>query len=415
MGSNPTESEKEELLRTFQKLDRNGDGFISRDEFLSFTGKLDPSGESCFDEMFDELDVNGDGVLQYEEIVDFIFKVEAIEQQKIEGGGDTEILTGIINTAKATSSKLRLETGQIATVARSQGHSGGHTAKDQIQKVQATKLELEKCLEDINAALQCMSGERLDESSKVSSSNASRAGDVEKIEKMRRMQALFAPTSLYSFAIDGNVARCQKVLDRFPEAVNEGLGDGATAALIAAKNGHKDVLELLIARRADLDGSDYEGSTATLAAAENGHHEVLQTVINAKASLSQANNQGVSPLFKAAQNNHLDTVKLLLEHRADPNDADKNGRTPAWAACSDGYVEVVRLLIEARANLDMVDRMDGETPACAAASTGNAQILGLLIAARADIHKAMDNGDTPISIAKQDGHDEALQVLVAVQ
>eukprot|EP00746_Dinoflagellata_sp_MGD_P024557 gnl/MRDRNA2_/MRDRNA2_157651_c0_seq1.p1 gnl/MRDRNA2_/MRDRNA2_157651_c0~~gnl/MRDRNA2_/MRDRNA2_157651_c0_seq1.p1 ORF type:complete len:414 (+),score=96.69 gnl/MRDRNA2_/MRDRNA2_157651_c0_seq1:106-1347(+) len=409
------DSEKEQLLKTFQKLDRNGDGMITRDEFIAFTQKLDPSGESCFDEMFDELDVNKDGILQYEEIVDFIFQVEAIEHQKAETGGNADILTAIVNMAKATSSKLRIEVGQIVNITKSQGNKKSSHSKDQMQKMQATKLELEKCLQDINSALQCTSGECIESSQKVNNCHANGVVDVEKIEKMKRMQALFAPTSLCSFATDGSVARCKQVLDRFPEAVSEGLGDGATAALIAAKNAHKDVLELLIERRADVDRADCEGATATLAAAENGHLKVLQLLVGAAADLNKPNNQGVTPLFKAAQNSHLDVIKLLIGQRSDPNKADKNGRTPVWAACSDGYIEVVTLLIGARADLDTVDKMDGETPACAAATIGNAQILQHLIDARADVHKATYNGETPLSLAKQDEHSEAIQVLESVK
>lgn len=66
-----SEEEKEELLKTFQALDLNGDGQLSREELIKgFTEVLKVENpEKEVDEIMHQIDKNNNGTLDYSEFV----------------------------------------------------------------------------------------------------------------------------------------------------------------------------------------------------------------------------------------------------------------------------------------------------------------------------------------------------------
>ena len=68
-----TESKKamqSEILETFKFIDKNGDGYITREEFLlAMTGKetADDAGKQIFAEIMEDFDTDNDGRLNYRE------------------------------------------------------------------------------------------------------------------------------------------------------------------------------------------------------------------------------------------------------------------------------------------------------------------------------------------------------------
>ena len=113
---------------------------------------------------------------------------------------------------------------------------------------------------------------------------------------------------------------------------------------VAASKGHKDVAELLLANKAEVNAKDNDGATPLHWAAHNGHKDVAELLLANKAEVNAKDNDGETPLHWAAAKGHKDVVELLLANGADANVKAKNGATPRSYATEKGYKEVVELL-----------------------------------------------------------------------
>ncbi|HCB64282.1 MAG TPA: hypothetical protein DEP20_02795, partial [Fusobacteria bacterium] len=75
-----------------------------------------------------------------------------------------------------------------------------------------------------------------------------------------------------------------------------------TVLMAAAKNGHKEVCELLIDKGADVNAVDKWGGTALMYAAENGHKEVCQLLIEKGAEVNAVRKDRRTAIMYAAEN-----------------------------------------------------------------------------------------------------------------
>ena len=91
-----------------------------------------------------------------------------------------------------------------------------------------------------------------------------------------------------------------------------------TALILAAENGHKECVDLLIGNGANLNLSNKFGKTALVMAAENGHYDIVFSLCqNEETDLNQTSKRGVSALMLAAVKGHGLIVKCLTDHQAD--------------------------------------------------------------------------------------------------
>ena len=99
--------------------------------------------------------------------------------------------------------------------------------------------------------------------------------------------------------------------------------NGATPLVLSCRNGHREVVEYLVARC----GADVEQPGSVTFDGE--------TI------------EGAPPLWCAAAAGHSQIVKLLVqEGSANVNSTTKTNSTPLRAACFDGHFEIVQYLVE---------------------------------------------------------------------
>lgn len=122
--------------------------------------------------------------------------------------------------------------------------------------------------------------------------------------------------------------------------------------------------------------------------------------------------RGLTPLHLAARGGRAATAALLLDHGANVNAADSNGDTPLHIAVRSNDREMARFLLTRTpgANVDLANR-NGDTPLHLAAWAGDVDMVKLLLAHRADPSAKDYHKQTPLDLARQQGHSAVAKLL----
>lgn len=94
---------------------------------------------------------------------------------------------------------------------------------------------------------------------------------------------------------------------------------GVTALIWAARNGKKDMIELLLKYGADIETHSSSGETALLAGSKAGHEGVVRFLIDCGADISAKDSLGQNALYKAAAGGHVEAMRLLLHYSDFPD------------------------------------------------------------------------------------------------
>ena len=257
----------------------------------------------------------------------------------------------------------------------------------------------------------------------------------------------------------------QAVIDNDVEQVRLNISAGAnvnakdtmdyTPLFYAAKNGQKDIAELLIAGGADVNVKDRLGSTPLHYAAVQGHYEVCKLLVAKGADISAKNLMGATSLAMAKAQGHSEIVELLskresgefeselveppqlsklseatealfgaviagdanqvklyLSKGADVNAKDRQTWTPLHVAIWDGHKAVAEELIAKGADVNVKDKR-GYTPLHLAAIKGRSDAAGLLIDKGANVNVKNPAGQTPLHLAADNGYKDVIELLIA--
>lgn len=129
-----------------------------------------------------------------------------------------------------------------------------------------------------------------------------------------------------------------------------------TALHLASTEGHTDVVEVLLRRRADIHVTDMDGQTALHVAAREGHADVAQLLLAYQARIDARTHARRTPLHLAVREGQIDVIKLLLNSRADINVVDEHGLTPLHFAARFGYINTTKLLLRHNADIEVRDK-----------------------------------------------------------
>ena len=197
--------------------------------------------------------------------------------------------------------------------------------------------------------------------------------------------------------------------------VNAKDDDGDTSLFIATDEGHKEVIELLIANGADVNGrievqhSARRGGTCLHVAAVFSYKEIAELLIAEGVDVNAKDDEGDTALNLAAgEGGSLEIVKLLIAKGVNVNMKNGNGLNPLHYAVYGGHKEIAELLIAESADVNG----NNFAPSLGiAASEGYKEILELLLAKGADVNALGPNGETPLTLAAIKGHKEIAGLL----
>jgi len=180
---------------------------------------------------------------------------------------------------------------------------------------------------------------------------------------------LGARVDIYAAASLGMLERVTEILADDPEAVKAPDNWGYTALHKAAARGHKDIVELLLARGGDpnvrVRRKDGLGPTPLHLAASR-HEDIAKVLIEAGADVNTLSSSG-SALHAAVCAGNREAAELLVSKGADIDAKDSKGHSALFLAATTwrekGGREVAELLIKQGAKVDIfsalyLDRKD---------------------------------------------------------
>ncbi|MDR0645566.1 MAG: ankyrin repeat domain-containing protein [Elusimicrobiota bacterium] len=183
--------------------------------------------------------------------------------------------------------------------------------------------------------------------------------------------------------------------------------DGETALIKASRNGHIDMMNMLIIANADPNQQSRRGTTPLTAAIQNGSPMPVTFLMSngARAGASQDN------MLRYAFQKKFVGVDAMLKAGINPNFADANGNTPLIVSVSYGDLQSAQALIDYRADVNAANA-SGMTALLYAIQTKNTEMISLLIDRNADINKANKNGETPLFWAAYLGDTQLVDELL---
>jgi len=122
-------------------------------------------------------------------------------------------------------------------------------------------------------------------------------------------------------------------------------GNGWTALLMAAKEGHPGVVDLLLEKGADIEYQDGNGWTALLMAAGTGQQAVVESLLKRRANIWHQDKCGGTALRQAARTGQHAVVKLLLPQHGNSAHAREEKQASLIEAINNRQPAVVELLL----------------------------------------------------------------------
>ena len=117
---------------------------------------------------------------------------------------------------------------------------------------------------------------------------------------------------IHDAARQGDIAKIETLLTKNPELVNARDNRDCRPLHFAVNEGHQKMVELLLAKGADIHAKDVDGDEPIHWAAYAGRTEVAALLLRKGAKINARNNNGGTPLDWAIEREHDETAKFLL-------------------------------------------------------------------------------------------------------
>lgn len=182
---------------------------------------------------------------------------------------------------------------------------------------------------------------------------------------------------IHGAAKAGDLTTVEALLKSNPDLVFSKKTNGNTPLHYAARWGRLEVMELLLANKADVNARANNGQTPLHSAAFSSWDKITELLLTKNANPNARDDQGWTPLHWTARLGHRDSTKLLLTNNADVNARTADGLTPLHCAALHNDVPAVELLLANKADMD-AKTGKGETALVLAADNGCKNSTALL-------------------------------------
>ena len=223
--------------------------------------------------------------------------------------------------------------------------------------------------------------------------------------------------ALHYAAAAGNSAAVQHLLefgggDLFSKAGVEGV----TPVHLAAYNGHRDVLVMLLSRFPSIDLADDLGRSALYLASYSGRSDCVTLLLERGALVTNNSSKcGLTPVHCASSQGHTETLKILLDNTEEASVVDTPdtslAASPLMLAAYPGHRACVELLLEYGSNVRAVD-ICGRAAIMWAVLSGQEECVRRLLEATKDRLQQDRRGRNPHHVAAAHGQVIVLGALI---
>jgi ankyrin repeat protein len=165
---------------------------------------------------------------------------------------------------------------------------------------------------------------------------------------------------------------------------------GDTPLHYAVRQGHKKIVELLLAKGADVNGRNRNGETPIDVVGSQDRHEIARLLVTHNAT--------VSTIHTAARLGDAEQVRAFLERGSDVNAQNERGRTALYVAVSENCEDLAEFLIDNGADVNTKDNK-GYTPLYEAIWNSDANMVDLLVTNGADVNYTPEKDYPPLHYA----------------
>lgn len=196
---------------------------------------------------------------------------------------------------------------------------------------------------------------------------------------------------------EGNLSETERYLD---DEVDPDAADffGVTGLMLAAINGHTEIMDLLIQYNADVNRTDNDGMTALLYALLYSNDEIVYRLFPLIDEIDHQNEEGFTALMFISQTDNISFAQYAVYRGANVNHTNRLGISPIMYASAFGNFFVVDFLHFHGANMDHQSD-DGSAAIHMAAYYGHEEVMGLLLELGTDINMLDSRGNTPLIYA----------------
>jgi ankyrin repeat protein len=196
-----------------------------------------------------------------------------------------------------------------------------------------------------------------------------------------------------------------------PAMVDSKDKDGKTPLLVAAEQGHREVVEVLLEMNSDVNAQSGQYGNALQAVSAGGHKEVATLLLDKGADVNAQGGQYGNALYTASDKGHKEIATLLLDKGADVNAQGGYYGNALQAALAKGHKEVATLLLDKGADVNAQGGQYGNALQ-AASACGYKEIMMLLLDKGADVNAQGGQYGNALQAASFRGHKEVATLLL---